>query len=403
MRGTKNTWKIVVVSIIAAAIIIFSGYAYGSYKENKFLAEDSGELAKQQEETKSEETPTTDFAEHRDDATIAEYLAYVHQENQTVNISAITNMGDTREWLKEGLTQVAGQIDMDKSRLNYSEHPNDRVNSAQLLEDTDWEAIANEQAELTMVVFPNAADYRDGVEVSDSIDNAREIYRNLRIASPNTQVLFLTVPAESDQFNSDATYRERVQQFNDGLNEAGMNSFDLVNGENALIDQEFEKYNDDGLTPDSYEHLVESLVKQLSEQKMALTLGFNGDNDAEIEQLQQEAEEARAREEQEAAEAEADAQAAQQRAAEEETARQREAERQAQEAAEAEAARQREEQAAQEQQAQQNAEQNVPNQMDPNAVPGAGNPGAVAPDAQGGQAGAPQTPAGNGQAAAGAQ
>lgn len=308
-------------------------------------------------------------------------------------------MGHTREWLKEGLTQVAGQIDMDKSRLNYSEHPNDRVNSAQLLEDTDWEAIANEQAALTMVVFPNAADYRDGVEVSDSIDNAREIYRNLRIANPNTQVLFLTVPAESDQFNSDATYRERVQQFNDGLNEAGMNSFDLVNGENALIDQAFEKYNDDGLTPDSYEHLVESLVKQLSEQKMALTLGFNGDNDAEIEQLQQEAEEARAREEQEAAEAEAAAQAAQQRAAEEETARQREAERQAQEAAEAEAARQREEQAAQEQQAQ----QNVPNQMDPNVVPGAGNPGAVAPDAQGGQAGAPQTPAGNGQAAAGAQ
>ncbi|MCI5775584.1 MAG: hypothetical protein MR008_03805 [Aerococcus sp.] len=396
MRGTKNTWKIAVVSIIVAGIIIFSGYAYGSYKENKFLAEDGSEPTKQEQQTPNEEEkqPQVNFADHRENATLAEYLAYVHQENQSVAISAITNMGDSRQWMKEALTQVAGQIDMDKSRLNYHELQNDRVNSQQLIENTDWDALANEKAALTLIAFPNTADYRDGISVEDSIENAQEIYRNVRIANPETQVVFLTLPGESETFNSDQTYRDGVQQFNDAMKEAKINTLDFVNGDGVLIDQSFEKYDDEGLTPDSYEHLMDAFVKQVGKQKFDLTLGFKGNNDEEIEQLKQQAEEAQAEAEQEAAEQQAAEQAARQQAAEEEAARQREAE----QAAEAEAARQREEEAAQQQQAQEEAQNAQP---DPNAQ---GTPNEGTSDVSGGgQAGTPdQAPAaGNGQGTAG--
>lgn len=396
MRGTKNTWKIAVVSIIVAGIIIFSGYAYGSYKENKFLAEDGSEPTKQEQQTPNEEEkqPQVNFADHRENATLAEYLAYVHQENQSVAISAITNMGDSRQWMKEALTQVAGQIDMDKSRLNYHELQNDRVNSQQLIENTDWDALANEKAALTLIAFPNTADYRDGISVEDSIENAQEIYRNVRIANPETQVVFLTLPGESETFNSDQTYRDGVQQFNDAMKEAKINTLDFVNGDGVLIDQSFEKYDGEGLTPDSYEHLMDAFVKQVGKQKFDLTLGFKGNNDEEIEQLKQQAEEAQAEAEQEAAEQQAAEQAARQQAAEEEAARQREAE----QAAEAEAARQREEEAAQQQQAQEEAQNAQP---DPNAQ---GTPNEGTSDVSGGgQAGTPdQAPAaGNGQGTAG--
>ncbi|MCY3068184.1 hypothetical protein [Aerococcus mictus] len=225
----------------------------------------------------------------------------------------------------------------------------------------------------------------------------KQVYGHLRIASPETNIVFLALPSYSEAANGQGTYGSFLVRLIQALEESHINIMDLNKAFEAknfdpekIYNQETGLFNDQG-----FKALADLFGQALQEEHFDLSHGFQGKNDDKAaleESMAKESQSIRDKkkaeaQEAQAAQAEAEAAAARQSQAAES---QRQEEAKQREAAQAEADRQA--QAAQRQQQQQQS-QVAPNQQPANGqgqapapqVPAAGNNNPAPANPYGGQ------------------
>lgn len=303
--NNQKNYRWAILATVIALVIIGGSYTYSHQRENHYLAEekalyegkkdtnttkqeDSSSQAASKQAVTSIDTLAKEFSDRRDKASVLSYLAYIKKQGDTPTITSIKTMAGKRDWVKEALDQALKNTELSMDDINYQSVEAVRENSYSLNNSNAIDQIQKQSPQLVIIPFPNAADVRDGLSVSDSIDEALTLYQNVRLADANANVLFISQPAESEEINTNSHFTEGVPAFGKGLQEQQYNWLNLVTDDVTKNLQ----YDDDGLNKTAIDQLRDTLAEAFSDSQWRFNVGYKGDNDSEISSLKQASESA---------------------------------------------------------------------------------------------------------------
>ncbi|MCY3062195.1 hypothetical protein [Aerococcus sp. Group 1] len=344
--------KIAIIATIITVLLVAAFYLIGKQRQTgqNNVAYESKSQASSQVESQAPKTSdhgqaAKRFEDKRQEATLSDYLAYINQAGTQAKVATVKVQGESDQWLSELIKSKGQAADLG---LNVQAYDFTGHSSQSLLTSDLVDQVAKEKPHLLILPMTSEVDFAQGRSLEDTLVNLKQVYGHLRIASPETNIVFLALPSYSEAANGQGTYGSFLVRLTQALEESHINIMDLnkaFEAKNFDLSHGFQGKNDDKAA------LEESMAKE--------SQSIRDKKKAEAQEAQ-------------AAQAEAEAAAARQSQAAES---QRQEEAKQREAAQAEADRQA--QAAQRQQQQQQS------QVAPNQQPANGQ----------GQAPAPQAPA----------
>ncbi|KAA9238779.1 MULTISPECIES: hypothetical protein [Aerococcus] len=375
--------KIAIIATIITVLLVAAFYLIGKQRQTgqnnvayESKSQASSQVESQAPKTSDHSQAAKRFEDKRQEATLSDYLAYINQAGTQAKVATVKVQGESDQWLSE-LIKSKGQaadLDLNVQAYDYAGHSSQSLLTSDLVDQ-----VAKEKPHLLILPLTSEVDFAQGRSLEDTLVNLKQVYGHLRIASPETNIVFLALPSYSEAANGQGTYGSFLVRLIQALEESHINIMDLNKAFEAknfdpekIYDQESGLFNDQG-----FKALADLFGQALQEEHFDLSHGFQGKNDDKAaleESMAKESQSIRDKKQAEAQEAQAEAEAAaarQSQAAES----QRQEEAKQREAAQAEADRQA--QAAQGQQQQQQS------QVAPNQQPANGQ----------GQAPAPQAPA----------
>lgn len=197
-----------IMGILTIAIVLF-GYKYAAGKKEALLSEGEkqtetvAETASSQESTVAESDTSeayaqflAAFAENRSNASVIDYLQYVHHHTNEVNVAFFGDVASDEVWAKSAIAAIQADYPLDNLTTSFFSHPSDS-SSVYLSSQYVQEMVAS-SPDVIFYTIPTKTDQVVDISLVDSTQNIYKIYDEIRAALPDALIILVTpAPAEA--------------------------------------------------------------------------------------------------------------------------------------------------------------------------------------------------------------
>ena len=203
--------EIVLVSImgILTIAVVFFGYKYAAGKKETLLSEGEkqteivSEMASSQESIFAESDTSAAysqflaaFAENRNNASVVDYLQYVHHHAKEVNVAFFGDVASDAVWANAAIAAIQADYPLENLTTSFFSHPSD--SSSVFLSSQYVQEMVASSPDVIFYTIPTKADQILNISLVDSTQNIYAIYDEIRAALPDALIVLVTpAPAEA--------------------------------------------------------------------------------------------------------------------------------------------------------------------------------------------------------------
>ena len=203
--------EIVLVSImgILTIAVVFFGYKYAAGKKEALLNEGEKQTETVSEVVSSQESEIAEsdtseayaqflaaFAENRSNASVVDYLQYVHHHTNEVNVAFFGDVAVDAAWAKSAIAGIQADFPLENLTTSFFSHPSD--SSSVYLSSQYVQEMAASSPDVIFYTIPTKTDQILNISLVDSTQNIYAIYDEIRAALPDALIVLVTpAPAEA--------------------------------------------------------------------------------------------------------------------------------------------------------------------------------------------------------------
>ena len=204
----KEIVLVSIMGILTIAIVLF-GYKYAAGKKEALLNEGEKQSETVSEVVSSQESIVAEsdtseayaqflaaFAENRSNASVVDYLQYVHHHTKEVNVVFFGDVAADAAWAKSAIAGIQTDFPLENLSTSFFSYPSDS-SSVYLSSQYVQEMVAS-NPDVIFYTIPTKTDQVVDISLVDSTQNIYKIYDEIRAALPDTLIVLVTPPpAES--------------------------------------------------------------------------------------------------------------------------------------------------------------------------------------------------------------
>ena len=193
-----------IMGILTIAIVLF-GYKYAVAKKEELLSEGEKQTATVAETASSQESVVAEsdtseayaqflaaFAENRSNASVVDYLQYVHHHTKEVNVVFFGDVAADAAWVKSAIAGIQTDFPLENLSTSSFSYPSDS-SSVYLSSQYVQEMVAS-NPDVIFYTIPTKTDQVVDISLVDSTQNIYKIYDEIRAALPDTLIVLVTPP-----------------------------------------------------------------------------------------------------------------------------------------------------------------------------------------------------------------
>lgn len=193
-----------IMGILTIAIVLF-GYKYAAAKKEELLSEGEKQTATVAETASSQESVVAEsdtseayaqflaaFAENRSNASVVDYLQYVHHHTKEVNVVFFGDVAADAAWVKSAIGGIQTDFPLENLSTSSFSYPSDS-SSVYLSSQYVQEMVAS-NPDVIFYTIPTKTDQVVDISLVDSTQNIYKIYDEIRAALPDTLIVLVTPP-----------------------------------------------------------------------------------------------------------------------------------------------------------------------------------------------------------------
>ena len=199
--------EIVLVSImgILTIAVVFFGYKYAAGKKEALLNEGEKQTETVSEVVSSQESEIAEsdtseayaqflaaFAENRSNASVVDYLQYVHHHTKEVNVAFFGDVAVDAAWAKSAIAGIQADFPLENLTTSFFSHPSD--SSSVYLSSQYVQEMAASSPDVIFYTIPTKTDQVVDISLVDSTQNIYAIYDEIRAALPDALIVLVTPP-----------------------------------------------------------------------------------------------------------------------------------------------------------------------------------------------------------------
>ena len=204
----KEIVLVSIMGILTIAIVLF-GYKYAAGKKEALLNEGEKQTETVSEVVSSQESIVAEsdtseayaqflaaFAENRSNASVVDYLQYVHHHTKEVNVVFFGDVAADAAWAKSAIAGIQTDFPLENLSTSFFSYPSDS-SSVYLSSQYVQEMVAS-NPDVIFYTIPTKADQILNISLVDSTQNIYAIYDEIRAALPDALIVLVTpAPAEA--------------------------------------------------------------------------------------------------------------------------------------------------------------------------------------------------------------
>ncbi|WP_320164575.1 SGNH/GDSL hydrolase family protein [uncultured Trichococcus sp.] len=197
-----------IMGILTIAIVLF-GYKYAAGKKEALLSEGEKQTetvsgtASSQESTVAESDTSeayaqflAAFAENRSNASVVDYLQYVHHHTKEINVAFFGDVATDAAWAKSAIADIQADYPLENLTTSFFSYPSDS-SSVYLSSQYVQEMVAG-NPDVIFYTIPTKTDQVVDISLVESTQNIYAIYDEIRAALPDALIVLVTpAPAEA--------------------------------------------------------------------------------------------------------------------------------------------------------------------------------------------------------------
>ena len=197
-----------IMGILTIAIVLF-GYKYAAGKKEALLNEGEKQTETVSEVVSSQESEIAEsdtseayaqflaaFAENRSNASVVDYLQYVHHHTKEVNVAFFGDVAVDAAWAKSAIAGIQADFPLENLTTSFFSHPSD--SSSVYLSSQYVQEMAASSPDVIFYTIPTKTDQILNISLVDSTQNIYAIYDEIRAALPDALIVLVTpAPAEA--------------------------------------------------------------------------------------------------------------------------------------------------------------------------------------------------------------
>ena len=197
-----------IMGILTIAIVLF-GYKYAAGKKEALLNEGEKQTETVSEVVSSQESEIAEsdtseayaqflaaFAENRSNASVVDYLQYVHHHTKEVNVVFFGDVAADAAWAKSAIAGIQTDFPLENLSTSFFSYPSD--SSSVYLSNQYVQEMVASNPDVIFYTIPTKTDQVVDISLVDSTQNIYKIYDEIRAALPDTLIVLVTPPpAES--------------------------------------------------------------------------------------------------------------------------------------------------------------------------------------------------------------
>jgi hypothetical protein len=200
----KEIVLVSILGILTIAIVLF-GYKYAAGKKEALLNEGEkqtetvSEVASSQGSTIAQSDTSeayaqflAAFAENRSNASVVDYLQYVHHHTKEVNVAFFGDVASDAIWAKAAITGIQADFPIENLTTSFFSHPSD--SSSVYLSSKYVQEMVASSPDVIFYTIPTKIDQVVDISLADSTQNIYEIYDEIRAALPDALIVLVTPP-----------------------------------------------------------------------------------------------------------------------------------------------------------------------------------------------------------------
>ena len=197
-----------IMGILTIAIVLF-GYKYAAGKKEALLNEGEKQTETVSEVVSSQESEIAEsdtseayaqflaaFAENRNNASVVDYLQYVHHHAKEVNVAFFGDVASDAVWANAAIAAIQADYPLENLTTSFFSHPSD--SSSVFLSSQYVQEMVASSPDVIFYTIPTKADQILNISLVDSTQNIYAIYDEIRAALPDALIVLVTpAPAEA--------------------------------------------------------------------------------------------------------------------------------------------------------------------------------------------------------------
>ena len=200
----KEIVLVSIMGILTIAIVLF-GYKYAAGKKEALLREGEkqtetvSKTASSQESTIAESDTSeayaqflAAFAENRSNASVVDYLQYVHHHTKEVNVAFFGDVAADAAWAKSAIAGIQADYPLENLTTSFFSHPSDS-SSIYLSSQYVQEMVASDP-DVIFYSIPTKTDQVVDISLVESTQNIYAVYDEIRAALPDALIVLVTPP-----------------------------------------------------------------------------------------------------------------------------------------------------------------------------------------------------------------
>lgn len=193
-----------IMGILTIAIVLF-GYKYAAGKKEALLNEGEKHTETVSEVVSSQESEIAEsdtseayaqflaaFAENRSNASVVDYLQYVHHHTKEVNVAFFGDVAVDAAWAKSAIAGIQADFPLENLTTSFFSHPSD--SSSVYLSSQYVQEMAASSPDVIFYTIPTKTDQVVDISLVDSTQNIYAIYDEIRAALPDALIVLVTPP-----------------------------------------------------------------------------------------------------------------------------------------------------------------------------------------------------------------
>ncbi|MDK2780379.1 MAG: hypothetical protein PWP61_676 [Trichococcus sp.] len=200
----KEIVLVSIMGILTIAIVLF-GYKYAAAKKEALLSEGEKQTeavsgtAFSQESAIAESDPSeayaqflAAFAENRSNASVVDYLQYVHHHTKEANVAFFGDVATDAAWAKTAIASIQAEYPLENLTTSFFSHPSD--SSSVFLSSQYVQEMVASSPDVIFYSIPTKTDQVVDISLVASTQNIYQIYDEMRAALPDTLIVLVTPP-----------------------------------------------------------------------------------------------------------------------------------------------------------------------------------------------------------------
>lgn len=200
----KEIVLVSIMGILTIAIVLF-GYKYAAGKKEALLREGEkqtetvSKTASSQESTIAESDTSeayaqflAAFAENRSNASVVDYLQYVHHHTKEVNVAFFGDVAADAAWAKSAIAGIQADYPLENLTTSFFSHPSD--SSSVYLSSRYAQEMAASSPDVIFFSIPAKTDQVVDISLVESTQNIYAVYDEIRAALPDALIVLVTPP-----------------------------------------------------------------------------------------------------------------------------------------------------------------------------------------------------------------